>query len=453
MIPLIVISFFIIIIIVGFSSNKNQSTTDYIFSGRKLTIPALVATLVTTWYGGINEIGNQTIQNGIVVWVYFCFCYYIAAFLYAYFIAPKIINKNYSSIPITIYKSYGKIPGLISLITLLLFLIPAPYLLMLGQLISEIFTIDQTPAIILGLLFSTAYTLKGGFSSIIKTDKIQFIFMFFGFIILSSFLLFSDRYGIDLLKNLYTRESYEHLFQIPGKMDWSIIIAYSFLACITFLDPSFHQRTFAGKSLKTVQKSILLSVFFWFIFDIITISSALFYLEIHLSNGGEILNISSSPYIALAKDVFQSYPILMGIFFISILSVVMSTIDSYTFLSSTTIKYDYNTIIEQKTTINSIRNTIIIVLIISFVLSNFFDNALQYWYLFGSYVIVSTLFPLICALFDIKIKYVSMMMIIALCVTILWDILILIQITTFPSLYIGLMISTLFFLIQKKLIN
>jgi len=451
MIPLIVISFFIIIIIVGFSSNKNQSTTDYIFSGRKLTVPALVATLVTTWYGGINEIGNQTIQNGIVVWLYFCFCYYIAAFLYAYFIAPKIIDKDYKSIPITIYKTYGKIPALISLAVLLLFLIPAPYLLILGKLINEIFNLNnQTLAIIIGLLFSTAYTLKGGFSSIVKTDKIQFIFMFFGFITLSSFLIFSDQYGISLLKNLYNREGMQHLFQIPGKMEWSTIISYSSLAFLTFLSPSFYQRTFAGKNLRIVQKSILLSIVCWFIFDLITISSALFYLEISLKNG---IELSSAPYIALAKNIFQNYPILMGIFFISILSVVMSTIDSYTFLSSTTIKYDYNTIIGKKTSVNSIRNTIIAVLIISFILSNFFNSALEYWIFFGGYVIVSTLFPLICALFDIKIKYISMMMIIPLCVTILWDILILIQITTFPSLYIGLMISTLFFLIQKKLIN
>ena len=451
MIPLIVISFFIIIIIVGFSSNKAQSNTDYIFSGRKLTIPALVATLVTTWYGGINEIGNQTVQNGIVVWIYFCFCYYIAAFLYAYFIAPKIIDKNYRSIPITIYETYGKIPALISLFILLLFLMPAPYLLMLGQLISELFNINKTPAIILGLLFSTVYTLKGGFSSIIKTDKIQFIFMFFGFITLSAFLFFSDNYGISLLKNLYSRENYQYLFQIPGKMEWNLIIAYSSLAFITFLDPSFHQRTFAGKNLKVVQKSILLSVFCWFIFDLISISSALFYLEIQIRNG-EALN-TSSPYIALAKNVFQNYPILMGIFFISIISVVMSTIDSYVFLSSTTIKYDYNTIIGQKTTINSIRSAIIIVLIISFILSNFFNNALEYWYFFGNYVIVSTLFPLICALFDIKIKYVTLIMFLSLSVTILWDILILKEITAFPSIYIGLIVNSLFFLIQKKLIN
>ena len=75
MIPLIVISFFIVIIIVGFTSSKSKSTTDYIFSGRKLTVPALIATLVTTWYGAINDIGNESVKNGVVVWLYFCFCY------------------------------------------------------------------------------------------------------------------------------------------------------------------------------------------------------------------------------------------------------------------------------------------------------------------------------------------------------------------------------------------
>jgi len=44
-------------------------------------------------------------------------------------------------------------------------------------------------------------------------------------------------------------------------------------------------------------------------------------------------------------------------------------------------------------------------------------------------------------------------MLLPLSITILWDILTLIDITTFPSIYIGLMISGLFFLIQKKLIN
>ena len=232
MIPFIVISFFILILLIGFSSDKSNSLSDYAYSGRKLTTPALIATLVTTWYGGINEIGLETLHNGVITWLYFGFFYYIAAIFYAYIIAPKIIEKNYRSIPITIYKTYGKIPGLISLTTLLLYLIPASYLLILGQLISEIFNIEQTLAIILGLIVSTAYTLKGGFSSIIKTDRIQFIFMFSGFIILSYFLFFSDRYGIDLLYNLFKRDT--NLFKIPGNVEWSYVMMFAFLSLLTF---------------------------------------------------------------------------------------------------------------------------------------------------------------------------------------------------------------------------
>ena len=137
MIPSLLVSlFFSILLFIGFKSNTKDTLKDFVYSGRKVTTPALIATLVTTWYGGINQIGLEVIYNGIVTWIYFGLFYYIAALLYAYIIAPRIINKNYRSIPVTIYKTYGKIPGLISLSTLLLYLIPASYILILGQLIS-----------------------------------------------------------------------------------------------------------------------------------------------------------------------------------------------------------------------------------------------------------------------------------------------------------------------------
>jgi len=447
MIPsLLVTLFFFTLLLIGFKTNSKNTLKDFAYSGRKVTTPALIATLVTTWYGGINEIGIEVIYNGIVTWVYFGLFYYIAALLYAYIIAPRIITKNYRSIPVTIYKTYGKIPGLISLSSLLLYLIPASYILILGQLISEIFDINLILAILLGSIFSTAYTLKGGFSSILKTDQIQFIFMFFGFILLFLFLFFSDIYGPSLINNLYDRQP--EMFQIPGNAPWSYIIMFAFLALLTFLDPSFHQRTFAGKNLKIVQKSITISILCWLIFDFITIMTALFYIEIAFKSGFDIYN-TSSPYIELAQIVFKNNPFLMGIFFISILSVVMSTIDSYTFLSSITLKYDLNTILERKTTVKEIKNTIVLILILSFLLSLVFDRALSYWYYFGSYLLVSTFFPLISALFNIKIKNVTLMMISALMTTILWDIGILFNKVTIPSIYAGLLISLMFVVFSK----
>ena len=447
MISLLLVSiFFCILLFVGFKSNTSNNLKDFAYSGRKVTTPALIATLVTTWYGGINEIGIEVIHNGVVTWIYFGLFYYIAALLYAYIIAPQIINKNYRSIPITIYKTYGKIPALISLSTLLLYLIPASYILILGQLISQIFDINLILAILLGLIFSTAYTLKGGFASILRTDQIQFVFMFFGFTILFCSLFFSDTYGPSIINNLYDRQP--DIFTIPGKAPWSYIIMFAFLSLLTFLDPSFHQRTFAGKNLRTVQKSIVMSVLCWFVFDLMTITIALFYIEIAFKNGLDIYS-TSSPYIGLAQIIFKNNPFLMGVFFISILSVVMSTIDSYTFLSSITLKYDLNTILKKETDIKGIKKSTILILIISLILSLIFDRALSYWYYFGSYVLVSTFFPLIYALFDIRMKNVTIMMITSLVITILWDIIIYLEISNLPSIYIGLAINLLFIIVSK----
>ena len=104
-------------------------------------------------------------------------------------------------------------------------------------------------------------------------------------------------------------------------------------------------------------------------------------------------------------------------------------------------RYDLNTIIGKETDIKTIRNTTIIILIVSFILSTLFDRALYYWYYFGTYVIVSTFFPLICALFDIKIKNIAIMMRSGISITLLWDILILLEIVTLPSIYIGLLVG------------
>ena len=167
--PFIIICFLTLILIIGLSQKKISSVTEYIYSGRKVTAPALIATLVTTWYGGINEIGLEVIHNGIVTWIYFGLVYYVSAFFYAYIIAPKIINKNYSSIPMAIYQNYGKIPAIISLIVVFMYLLPASYLIILGQLINQIFDINNIyTSIFIGLIISTIYTLKGGLKKLKK---------------------------------------------------------------------------------------------------------------------------------------------------------------------------------------------------------------------------------------------------------------------------------------------
>ena len=109
-------AYIIAILAIGLYEKKTTNINVFLFSGRKLTAPAFIATLVSTWYGGILEIGRFSNLHGISTWLVFGLFYYIAALLYAKFLAEKISASTNDSIPIRFYNSYGLIPGIFAVI-------------------------------------------------------------------------------------------------------------------------------------------------------------------------------------------------------------------------------------------------------------------------------------------------------------------------------------------------
>ena len=102
------------ILFLGFYKKSEKNTKNFLFAGRTLSLPSLVATIVCTWYGGILEVGRFTYQNGIATWIIFGLFYYIAALLFAKYIVPKIIQSNISSIPKLFNACYGRLPAIIA---------------------------------------------------------------------------------------------------------------------------------------------------------------------------------------------------------------------------------------------------------------------------------------------------------------------------------------------------
>ncbi len=117
----VIIIYFASVLILGFCRSKKSSanTDNYILAGRKLSLPGFVATLVTTWYGGILGIGENTFNYGIQTWFIFGLPYYLFAILFAIFIAPRIRKLNFVSIPDQFHNRYGKPAGVISGVFLL----------------------------------------------------------------------------------------------------------------------------------------------------------------------------------------------------------------------------------------------------------------------------------------------------------------------------------------------
>ena len=409
----LLIIYFSIILFVGFKSKGYKNRQDYLYAGRKLTAIPLLMTLVTTWYGAISGVGQEIALNGVSAWLYLGLSYYIAAYIYSEFISHKIIDFNISSILIGILENMGKKSAIIAAPIVLLYISPAPYLIMLGNIIDTMIFQSKNfeLSIIIGIIASTIYCFKGGFKSIINTDRLQFYFMFSGFFVLTLYIIFFYDFGFIELNNIYLNNT--KLFTIPGIEGWGYIIAWGFLAMLTFIDPSFHQRTFAAKNKNEIKKAIKLSIFFWLAFDMMTLFCGLY--AINLS--------SNTPYISLAELVFQNSPILYSVFVISILSILMSTIDSFTFISAITIGKDLRKIFNKDYKKIHINWGIFFSITISVLIILLFDNSrvLNIWLTFGAYMVSGLLIPFICIINMRKIKKPTLFILTPILLTLIWD--------------------------------
>jgi SSS family solute:Na+ symporter len=374
-----------ILLYLGFRSNSHhKSLDDFVLGNRLLTLPAFIATLVTTWYGGILGVGEFTYLYGLSNWIVFGLPYYIFAILFAFFMAPKIRSSNLLSIPDQFHKHYGKTSGYIGAVFTFFMTMPAAYVLMLGLLIQIISGWPLWICIVLGALFSMVYVLTGGFRAVIKTDKFQFLLMFGGFIALF-ITLFENFGGFGFLK---TNLPENHL-TLHGGNSWQYILVWFFIASWTFVDPGFHQRCYAAKTPQTARRGILWSVLFWFIFDFLTTSTGLYARAL-------LMDIKPTlSYPILSHQILP--PLLSGLFLTGLLATIMSTVDSLSHLSAITIGYDFLNRLKPdgEKTVGYIKLGLVITGVISIIIAVAVPSVIQIWYILGTLFIPPIFLPLI----------------------------------------------------------
>ena len=317
------------LVMLGFirSNHSNKDPEDYLLAGRKLSLPGFVVTLVATWYGGILGMGENTYSFGVQTWFIFALPYYIFALLFALFIAGRINQAKYISLPDQFHNRYGKTAGVISALYILVLASPAPYILSIGILLQFITGLSFGISLIIATTISMSYIFTGGFNAVVRTDKLQFGFMFLGFALL---LIYSIKVfgGYSQLAMSLPKS---HL-SITGGASLQYIVVWFFIAIWTFVDPGFYQRCAAAKSPKTAQKGIIISIIFWFLFDILTLSTGL-YAKAMLSGVDPLF-----AYPRLGALVLP--PIAYGIFITGLLATIMSTIDSLGMISAITFGRD-----------------------------------------------------------------------------------------------------------------
>ncbi len=368
-----------------------RDMAEYLVASRAVTLPGFVATLVSTWYGGILGVGEYSYRYGISNWLVFGAPYYLWAAVFALLLARRAHRTYLYTLPDQLYQTYGRATGVLGALLVFVATAPAAYVLMLGTLFQIAFGWPLWFGTVLGTAFSIIYLFRGGLRTVVITERIQFVLMFAGFAVILPYLFM--RYGgIEFLTaNLPASHGQWHGGNSP-----QYVLVWSFIAMSTLVEPAFFQRSYAAKSPEVARNGILVSIVFWFLFDAMTTTVGL-YARAILPNLSDPLRA----YPDLAGVVLP--PIAMGFFMLGMLATVMSTVDSYAFVAAVTLGRDLWWRLrggdEQVVVPRATRVGLFVTAALAIAIGLKWKSVIDVWHDFGSVITPALLAPTLTSLF------------------------------------------------------
>jgi len=323
-----VVTLFVIYLGNRLKGKRSNSILDYIVMGRKLTLPMFVATLVATWYGGIFGVTKISFESGLFNFLTQGLFWYVTYIIFALFLVKKIAPYKAVTLPELVGKLFGKKSEKIAAVFTFFNVIPISYVISIGLFLHIIFGVPFVAGMISGTLVVCIYTTRGGFRAVVFSDMVQFFVMCVAvfLVILFSYMSFG---GIAFLKaNIPATH-----FELTGGESLTTMLVWGFIALSTLVDPNFYQRCFAARSPKVAKRGILISTIIWCGFDLCTTFGAM-YARAVLPEAE-----SGHAYIVYAVQILPDG--LRGFFIAGILATILSTMDSYLFIASNTLSYDF----------------------------------------------------------------------------------------------------------------
>ena len=393
---IIIVCYFILLFIIGFFVKKKvHNLNDYFLAGRRLTLPIFVATLVSTWYGGLLGVGELSFNYGLVNWLTQGFFWYLVYLFFAFFLANRIRKSKLYTIPDQLERFYDKKSRFLGSIFNFIMVTPAAYILSLGLIFNILFGWELWISIFVVSIVMIFYTIRGGFIGIIYTDFIQFILMMAGVAMIIPIAV--QKYGgFDFL---VTNLPETHL-TLTGGWSTQLIIVWGLLAFWTLADPGFYQRCYASKDDKIPKKGILIAIGFWFLFDICTTFTGMY--AAAANNAGLLSAEATTSYLSIAGSLLP--PVFLGLFLTGLIATVMSTVDSFTFLGAMNISHDlYKNIFKPNATDKQVMNATKIGIFITagfaIILALFFKSIVTMWYTIGTIGISALIVPILFGFF------------------------------------------------------
>lgn len=366
---------------------RHNTAVQLLVAGRKLSLPLFVATLVTTWYGGILGVGEMFDGFGWSTWLAIGVPYYLFGLLYARFFAKRVRDEEQISLPERMERCYGKLAGLLSATLVLIIAIPAAHVFMLATLAQSIFPALSLPvAATIGAALGTIALYRGGLLADARANVVAFVMMYLSF---AAILVFSLTRPLPAaIDHLPATHTAWH-----GGQGALFLIGWFMLGAWTLIDPGFHQRVAAARDSATSRAGVYLCVALWALFDALTIATAHFaYKAIGAGTGAMLFPLYGNAVLPEG---------IKGLFFTGMLGLILSAMVGYTLVSGGTIGRDIFSKVYPR--LNeagaawATRAGMVLATIAAIVIAVNMSSVVYIWYDLGGIAIPGLLFPTLFA--------------------------------------------------------
>lgn len=386
----VIFAFVAAILGLGFSTRLRKSTAlQFLVAGRSLTLPVFVATLVSTWYGGILGVGESVSYYGLGTWILLGVPYYVFALLYALVFAKKVRGAEQISIPERLEWRWGKGVAILGAILVFLLAVPAAHVLMLGVLVSSATGWDQLTSLLIGTAVGTAFLYKGGLLADVRVGMLAFVMMFVGFIVMVLWCVVHHP-----LVTTFSQIENKDLLTFTGGNGLPVLVSFMILGSWTLVDPGFHQRVASAASPEIGKRGVLVSIGFWFLFDVLSITTGMYALAL------------MKPLPA-GLQIFPQFgdmvlpPGLKAVFFCGMLGTIVSAMVGYTLVSGATVGRELIARIKGDAEDAHIklwtRIGFVVACLLALVLAKNIPSVVDLWYSWGGCIIGALLVPVCLA--------------------------------------------------------
>ncbi len=408
---IIILAYLAGMIYVGlFFQKKNKNFEDYFLASKGITMPLLIGTLVSTFFGLDTLFGTSEIGYFEGVTAFFAYALpYTFMYVIMGLLAPKFRELNSNTFVDIMAERYGKFTRIISALCSFFYSINTMEIMGMGFIFALIFKIPFSVGVLIAAVIVVVYTYTGGLWAVATTDMVQFLIMAvtLGVALLICWFDIGGYVGVHAGLTAYLGEDPWYYFSPSGGyLTAGVIAAYALTSLAVLCEPAFLQRIFAARSPKEARNALLIGTPIWTAYEFACCMLGITAVAVvGLGLMGE-----PHPNQALIAVVARYIPAgFLGLFLAGVLAAAMSTADSYFLVASGNLVYDiYRPIfrpdIPDGKLVSYTKGAVLISAAISVALAFYFDRIMGVWVFQASMIINTVLIPLYVAVFLKKLK-------------------------------------------------